>query len=265
MLRSVRLRAALLSALLGSSLLMANAWAREAPVFVAHRGQSGTAPENTIQAFEEAVAGGARAIETDVRITADGIPILLHDKDVSRVTEGQGNADSLTFKQISDLQFRRGSLRIPGARIPSFADFIQFLAKHPSVQAYVEIKGYRNQRDIDLILSDMEDCPHCDFRLSSFRFSDLVYVRHKNRTIPLDYIVSKISDSEEFEGKLISLGGDVAILAYYKEIIANNDSVSRLLKAGIKVGAWTVPDRSIADQLAKMGISPIIADKPLAP
>ena len=262
---SDKLRAALLSALLASCLLMADGWAREAPLFVAHRGQSGTAPENTLQAFEEAVAAGARAVETDVRITADGIPILLHDKDVSRVTTGQGNADSLTFKQISDLEFRQGSLPIPGARIPSFAEFIRFLSQHPSVQAYVEIKGYRNQRDIDLILNDVNECPRCDFRLSSFRFSDLAYVRHRNKTIPLDYIVGKISDSEQLESQLASLGGDVSLLAYYKEIIANRDSIDRLMKAGIKVGAWTVPDRSIADELAKMGVSPIIADKPLAP
>ncbi|CAH1664387.1 glycerophosphodiester phosphodiesterase [Chelatococcus asaccharovorans] len=264
MLRSAKLCAVLLGVLLGSSLL-AEGWAGEAPLFVAHRGQSGTAPENTIQAFEEAVAGGARAIETDVRITADGVPILLHDKDVSRVTTGQGNVDNLTLKQIAELQLRRGALQIPDARIPSFADFIQFLSKHPSVQAYVEIKGYRNQRDIDLILSDIGQCSSCNLRLSSFRLGDLAYVRKRNKTIPLDYIVSKINDSEAMVEQMASLGGDMSILAYYKELLANGDTVARLRRAGIKVGAWTVPDRSIADELVAMGVSPIIADKPLAP
>jgi glycerophosphoryl diester phosphodiesterase len=54
---------------------------------IAHRGASGSAPENTIAAFERAVRQGADAIELDVRLTADGVPVVLHDATLDRTTE----------------------------------------------------------------------------------------------------------------------------------------------------------------------------------
>ena len=60
------------------------------PLVVAHRGASAAYPENTLRAFQGAVEAGADVIETDVRLTADGVAVVLHDADVSRCTDGSG-------------------------------------------------------------------------------------------------------------------------------------------------------------------------------
>src|SRR5690606_27481534 len=68
----------------------------------AHRGDL-TAPENTIPALEAAIASGADFVEVDVQLTADGVPVLMHDWTVDRTTDGSGYVWELDFKQIRAL------------------------------------------------------------------------------------------------------------------------------------------------------------------
>ena len=60
------------------------------PIIIAHRGASGLAPENTLPAFALAYELGVRWIELDVRLTADGWPVVIHDASVVRTTNGRG-------------------------------------------------------------------------------------------------------------------------------------------------------------------------------
>jgi glycerophosphoryl diester phosphodiesterase len=79
---------------------------------IAHRGASAYRPENTMEAFLEAIALGADMIEMDVRKTLDGHLVLLHDETVDRTTDGTGSISELTLKQAKALDAGTGS-RIP--------------------------------------------------------------------------------------------------------------------------------------------------------
>ena len=71
------------------------------PAFVAgHRGDRASAPENTLPAFEAALDGPLEFVETDVQLTADGVPVLLHDETVDRTTDGTGAVADLTLAQL---------------------------------------------------------------------------------------------------------------------------------------------------------------------
>src|SRR5690606_30302773 len=79
-------------------------WLEQAPVLViAHRGASGHAPENTLPAFELALAMGAHALEMDVTLTADDEVVLMHDPTVDRTTDGTGDITTLTLAQVKVL------------------------------------------------------------------------------------------------------------------------------------------------------------------
>lgn len=73
------------------------------PWIIAHRGASGHAPENTLAAFRGAAALGAGFIETDLRTTADGRFVLLHDARVHRTTNGRGRVDRLGLEALAKL------------------------------------------------------------------------------------------------------------------------------------------------------------------
>ena len=69
----------------------------------AHRGAMDTHPENTLSAFREAIRSGAHMIEFDVRLTADGVPVIIHDPSVDRTTDGEGEVGGLTCAEIKEL------------------------------------------------------------------------------------------------------------------------------------------------------------------
>ncbi len=101
-----------------------------APV-IAHRGASGTCPENTLLAFETGLSQGADALELDVRLSADGIPVVIHDADVDRTTDGSGPVAGYTAAELANLN--AGS----GQWIPRLEEV---LAAFPAVPMIVEVK-----------------------------------------------------------------------------------------------------------------------------
>src|SRR3954471_8516604 len=98
-----------------------------ARTIIAHRGASGSAPENTIAAFELAVAHGADAIELDVRLTADRVPVVLHDATLDRTTSGRGPLGTLTLEQVRrlDAGVRFPAFRGLGVTVPTLAEVLR--------------------------------------------------------------------------------------------------------------------------------------------
>ncbi len=115
------------------------------PVVIGHRGAAGTHPENTIAAFAAALDQGAHILESDVHVSRDGVPILLHDPDVDRVTEAKASAGDLDWSEIRALdagyRFENASgdhsERGRGHRIPSLKEAF---AAFPQARFNLEIK-----------------------------------------------------------------------------------------------------------------------------
>lgn len=103
----------------------------EARPLVGHRGASGTFPENTILAFDRAREQGVDAIEFDVRGTADGVPVVIHDATLDRTTDGSGLVRAKPLAQIRELD--AGS----GERIPMLQEVLERYADLPMI---IEIK-----------------------------------------------------------------------------------------------------------------------------
>lgn len=96
------------------------------PLRFAHRGAAARAPENTIAAFEEAIRLGVDAIEMDVRLSADGVPVVMHDDRVDRRTDGRGSIRTMTLAEIKRLDagswFAR---RYRGERVPRLSEALE--------------------------------------------------------------------------------------------------------------------------------------------
>src|SRR5262249_45011823 len=105
---------------------------------IAHRGASGTAPENTLPAFRRAVALGAEMIELDVQLSRDGYPVVIHDWTLDRTTSGRGQVRRRTLAEIAALD--AGSWFAPafaGTRVPTLDEV---LAEIP-IRVNVELKA----------------------------------------------------------------------------------------------------------------------------
>lgn len=103
----------------------------EATPIVGHRGASGDYPENTTLSFDRAVELGVDAVEFDVRVTADGVPVVIHDTNVDRTTNGSGPVQSLPVEQLQELDAGMGQC------IPTLDDV---LGRYPELPCIVEIK-----------------------------------------------------------------------------------------------------------------------------
>src|SRR5260370_32204646 len=101
-------------------------------VAIAHRGEHLRHVENTMPAFEEAWRLGADFIEVDVRTTADGKLVLMHDGKVDRTTNGQGEVSKMTFEEIRRLD-------VGGNKVPTFDEVLDWA--RGKIGIYVEVKA----------------------------------------------------------------------------------------------------------------------------
>jgi glycerophosphoryl diester phosphodiesterase len=111
---------------------------------IAHRGWQRRHPENTLPAIQEALAAGARFIEIDVQLTADGVPVLFHDRTLSRICHQGGPIHHYTAAQLrafSAYEPDRFGEQFLGTAIASLADVVDVIAAHADAHLFLEVKG----------------------------------------------------------------------------------------------------------------------------
>jgi glycerophosphoryl diester phosphodiesterase len=116
------------------------------PVIFAHRGASAYAPENTLAAFQLALQQGARAIEFDVKLTADGQVVVIHDQTVNRTTDGTDKVAQLPLAAIRELDAGSWlSAKFRGEKIPTLDEVFEALGK--KLLMNVELTNYTTPFD----------------------------------------------------------------------------------------------------------------------
>src|ERR1041385_5287703 len=98
------------------------------PLIIAHRGASAVAPENTMVAFRAAIAAGADGIEFDVRLTRDGIPVIIHDSTLRRTAGVAARVADLDWTELQRVDvgswFTRSGNSFPNETIPSLEELL---------------------------------------------------------------------------------------------------------------------------------------------
>jgi len=119
-------------------------WPR--PLILAHRGASAHAPENTLSAFELALAQGAHGVELDAKLSADGEVVVIHDATVDRTTDGKGRVSQLTTAALRELD--AGSFfseRFSGEKIPTLIEVFEAIGDRALIN--IELTNYSTPRD----------------------------------------------------------------------------------------------------------------------
>ncbi|MBX3194388.1 MAG: glycerophosphodiester phosphodiesterase family protein [Schumannella sp.] len=232
------------------------------PAFVAgHRGDRSDAPENTMPAFQAAFADGLRVVETDVQLSADGEPVLMHDATVDRTTDGTGRVENLTLDEL--LALDAGSWYAPefvGTRIPRLGEFLDLLAATPGTTALVELKEYWTREEIAGILDDIYLRGVQDrVVFASFHLGTIANLGEAAPGIPR-VIIRR--DLPEDPVGLVAFYGAIAIMTSPWSLETYPDAVADLHEAGFGILLYTLNSQKRWSQATAYGVDGIVTDEP---
>ncbi|MFF1868107.1 glycerophosphodiester phosphodiesterase [Kitasatospora herbaricolor] len=219
------------------------------PVVIGHRGAPAAAPENTMASFEAALRGGADWLETDVQTTKDGVPVLMHDSSVDRVTDGKGEVAALTATQIAGLRVTVG----PGGPEP-VPTLEQLLARLAGTRArlLMEIKWQRPE-DVARI-ARIAAASRADVVLYSFSAAHLRQAHEEAPRLPLVLIqgggLADPPDGLPLAGLALDTG------------LATAERIGAERRAGHQVYVWTLDDEPSWQAMSARDAAGLITDVP---
>jgi glycerophosphoryl diester phosphodiesterase len=234
---------------------------QDAAEIIAHRGFSERAPENTLAAIEAAVAAGADAVEFDLHVTADGVPVLFHDATLDRTTNGSGAIGDRTLAELGPLD--AGSwfgASFAGEPIPTFEAALD-RARGRVRRFYPEIKGYRGRDDLDTLLRCVLERQLLDETVFiSMDWESLAHLREQNEAAHVGYIVEKASRAHDATER--AAGDERALLDYDANILLAHPSLAdAAARRGIRLAVWTVDDPRVASRLHALGVRRITTNR----
>ncbi|MGV9253543.1 glycerophosphodiester phosphodiesterase [Streptomyces sp. NPDC003697] len=257
---------------------------------VAHRGASEDAPEHTLAAYRKAVEDGADALECDVRLTADGHLVCVHDRRVNRTSNGRGAVSALELSDLAALDFGSWRTRSPWRGREEEPDW-EFRPEDPQdtsvltlerllelvadagrrVELAVETKhptrwaGQVEERLLELLKRFGLDAPpsaaESQVRIMSFSARSLHRVRAASPTLPTVYLMQFVSPRLR-DGRLPA---GVRIAGPSIRIVRNHPAyIERLKASGHQVHVWTVNDPEDVGLCLDLGVEAIITNRPRA-
>ncbi|MGH2457535.1 MAG: glycerophosphodiester phosphodiesterase family protein [Chloroflexota bacterium] len=241
-----------------SSRAFLTGWRRPAVsyVLVGHRGAAGSAPENTAASFQRALEIGVDAIEIDVHLTRDGVPVVIHDHTVDRTTDGKGRVADLTLAELKVLNAANGRSAIDEARIPTLDETLTWA--RGKTRLVIELKGTERpglvKRTLDAVLShQMQD----DVMLISFDHFALLEARETSKDVRTGALyVGRPADPVALA---LACGAD-ALCPHWSSVTP--DDVAAIQRAGLAVCVWTTNEPSEIDAALRMGVDALTSDVP---
>lgn len=225
------------------------------PLFaVGHRGASAYAPENTVAAFDEAVRMGARAVEFDLRLTADGTPVVIHDETVDRTTNGTGPV--ARYDRFDLLTLDAGSwmhVRFAGTRIPTLEEAL--LAIGPRARPVIELKVPVSPEVVLRALRryDLQD----EAFVLCFNDEWLLPFRTASRDLALGLLADRWS--QELPNRARYLAAELVCL---NVDALGHPQVAACETQGLEVWCYTANDVGMVAACAAMGVTGIVTDRP---
>jgi len=233
---------------------------RDAPFhLIAHRGYSAIAPENTLASFKAVLNQPVRGVEFDVHLSADEVPVIIHDATLNRTTDGEGKVAQTPIAQLRS--FDAGSWFHPHfaeERIPTLEEAIALFSP-TEINLYIELKADVNWSAAGIqkllqILKPVRDRAV----IASFDHTLLARIKAESSDFTIGYALSK--QTQYTRNNLERLGQSRIILPHYSLVLEQPDLTKALLKEGWEIVTWTVDDPKIAEQLSALNIVKIISN-----
>lgn len=223
-----------------------------------HRGASHYAPENTMEAFKEAIKQGADGIETDVHLTKDGVLVLMHDETVDRTSDGHGYIKDLTYKQLTTLNCNNHQEGFAFCAIPTLEMLLQ-LVKGTAIELNLEIKT-----DV-IVYPEIEE--KVVAMVKTYGLENQVYYSSFNhysllkiKSLAPDAKLGLLFQATTIEPWKYAQALNIEALHPYYPSLQCDNYIENIHAYGIQVRPWTVNDPALMKTLKAQGCDAIITN-----
>lgn len=214
---------------------------------IGHRGAAGHAPENTLAAIQKGIALGVDFVEVDVRHTADGMLVVLHDETVNRTTNGKGRVDGLSLREVK--KFNAGN----GEHIPTLGEVLKVAAGRAGLMLELKVKGVAEQT--------VETVREAGFKdpviYASFLHNELTHVRAIDPEASLMMLFGGLSRASV--ARAIKYGSVYVGLRYDK---ATRRLVDAFHRANLLVWVYTANSPGDIQHALSVGVDGVISNFP---
>lgn len=216
-------------------------------IITGHRGAVGYEPENTLRSFRRAVADGCDEIELDLRVTADGELVVLHDATVDRTTNGHGPVSSMPFADLRALDAGLGEV------VPTWAETVEAV----SVRIQAEVKA---PEAVPLLAESLKDSALAARTLvTSSSTAILLAARRLLPSAETGLILARTPPVGEVIARTREAAAGWALCGIAD---LSAEMVSTLHADGLAVTAWPVPDLETYARAVALGVDGITTDHP---
>lgn len=227
---------------------------------IAHRGASALAPENTLTAIEKALEIGVDLVEVDIHLTADGVPVTIHDRTVDRTTNGSGPVDTMTLAQVKKLN--AGSWFDPSfrnERIPTLEEALDLV--HKQAPLLIEAKTEEAAERAVTVIRSMRAQSRAI--IQSFYGPAIRTVNRLDRRIPTAFVMTgseaALRRKTGVVKRVLKIGANALALNYRA---ARPDLVQMFLSRAMGFWVWTVDLEQDMSDMIEMGVGGIITNHP---
>ncbi|TDW17617.1 glycerophosphodiester phosphodiesterase [Kribbella kalugense] len=217
-------------------------------IITGHRGALGSEPENTLRSFRRAVADGCDEIELDLRVSADGELVIMHDATVDRTTSGSGEVDGLTLAELRALDAGLGE------QVPTWAEAVAGI----DVRFQAEVKA---EAAVPLLAQSLKSDPDLAARtlVTSFHPEILLAMRQAFPDVTTGHIFGRTPEIADVIARTRAAEASWALCGI-AGLTANG--VAELHAADLNVTAWPVPDPETLAHAVTLGVDGITTDNP---
>ncbi len=230
------------------------------PLWIAHRGAGKLAPENTLAAFRVGASHGYRAFECDVKLSADGVPFLLHDAALQRTTSGVGAAGERSWSVLSRLDAGSWHSRgFAGEPMPSL-EAVAAYCIHNAMALNIEIKPSpgdeaRTGRAVAFEAARLWEGQAVPPLLSSFQPEALQAARDAVPSLPRALLLDALHSGWFERAQALAC---VAVVTHHS--LMDAALIDRLHAAQLRTLVYTVNEAADANRLLSLGIDGLITD-----
>ena len=228
---------------------------------IAHRGASGYAPENTLEAFLLAIEQGADGIELDVQLSRDGIPVVIHDETIDRVTDRTGYVKDYTLQELKELTVLKDRFQqYSQSKIPTLKEVLEAV-KSSGIQVNIELKtGIYWYPDIEKKVAEIVEETGMKEKIiySSFNHYSVQRIKEIVPDAETAYLYSDVILNVEDYARKTKVDGLHPAVYHVKMA----DFLKGYIESGLNVRVWTVNEEADMKALTEAGVTAVITNYP---